>query len=1014
LVFLRSCFSVSLFTTNDNFSALNDVPAIEKKDFYSGDSKFIIHFGICNELCLISGIDNLLNMNRLNFLFLFLGSLLLSFNSWSQLDTLFWFAAPEVSINNSFDRPIVFRISTISAASTIVVDQPANPGFSPISITIPAGSTQTVDLTPWIDQIENKPPNTVLNYGLRLRASTPVTVYYEVVSSTCNCNPEIFALKGKNALGTDFFIPAQHFLNNGANYNPIPYSSFDIVATVDNTVVSITPSQNVVGHSAGQTYTITLQRGQTYSATATSQLAAQHLHGSRVQSNHPIAITVKDDLLAGAPFGGCADLAGDQNIPLSIVGKEYIIVRGFLNAPRDQVFILATQNNTSVSVNGTIVTTLNQGQSYNYAIGEANSAYIVTSEPVYVLQLSGFGCEVGMSVLPPIICTGSQNVAFARSTAESLFLILLVQAGGEGNFSLNGNNGVITPANFSVVPGTANQWLFAQVTIPTNIVPAAGSGLVSNSTHFFHMGIIHGSAGGGCRYGYFSDFSSLSYEIQASDVELCQGGNIVLTASELPNATYSWTGPNNFSAQGVTVNINNATLANSGQYIVSGTSPGACELKSDTIEITILETADAPIILTNGPVCHDETLTFSHENLANTNYSWTSNGQNLPVQQTISYNNTGTYTVQLIAELNGCISEPANLSSTIFAPPNITYNGPETVCGNSVNFQSQAFTDPLDPLSVINWYRQPTNELIGSGFGQTGVSSQSAPYSLETFVAELETENGCLASDTFVVTFYPFPTASFSYTDLCNANDIQFTNGSTWFGNAAPGDEMNFGWNFGGLGSGNNTNPIYTFPGEGTYNVTLNVQSNFGCQDSETISVTVGSIPTAALAYTEECGQKINLVAVTNPGNLNLTSVNWSIPTILSVNEATHSHLFTNGGNYMATFTMNASNDCVFQSELPLTVTPKVELPELIIPNVITVNSDGINDELLIDEVFENCFEYELNIFNRWGQMVYQMNSAQNAFKGQDDKGQFLTEGVYFYHLKSSQGEKHGFITLVK
>jgi gliding motility-associated-like protein len=111
---------------------------------------------------------------------------------------------------------------------------------------------------------------------------------------------------------------------------------------------------------------------------------------------------------------------------------------------------------------------------------------------------------------------------------------------------------------------------------------------------------------------------------------------------------------------------------------------------------------------------------------------------------------------------------------------------------------------------------------------------------------------------------------------------------------------------------------------------------------------------------------------------------------------------------------MNASNDCVFQTEIPLTVTPKVELPELKIPNVLTVNNDGINDELLIDEVFENCFEYELYIFNRWGQKVYQTSSVQNAFNGQDENGKSLTEGVYFYHLKSSQGEKHGFITILK
>jgi hypothetical protein len=206
-------------------------------------------------------------------LFTLLFLLFLNSSLFAQLDTLFWFAAPEVSINNNFDRPILLRISTLNQASNVIIDQPANPTFVPISISIPATNTQTVDLTPWIDQIEIKPPNQVLNYGLRIRSSSPVTIYYEVASFTCNCNPEIFALKGQNALGNDFYIPSQNFLNNGASYTPIPYNSFDIVATQDNTVISITPSQNIVGHVANVPFTINLNKGQTYSATATSTLA---------------------------------------------------------------------------------------------------------------------------------------------------------------------------------------------------------------------------------------------------------------------------------------------------------------------------------------------------------------------------------------------------------------------------------------------------------------------------------------------------------------------------------------------------------------------------------------------------------------------------------------------------------------------------------------------------------------------------------------------------------------------
>lgn len=539
-------------------------------------------------------------------------SFLILTNLLSQVDTLFWFAAPEVSNNNAnFDRPILFRISALDLETEIIVDQPANATFLPLTATIPAGQTISIDLTTWIDQIENKPSNTVLDNGLRIRSTNPVTAYYEVVSSFCNCNPEIFALKGKNAMGLTFYIPGQHFLSNSNAYTPTPFNAFDIVASEDNTQVTITTTQNIVGHQSGQPFTITLNKGQTYSATATGQQAAQHLHGSFVNSNKPIAITVKDDLLAGTAFGGCADLAGDQNIPITIVGKEYIPVRGSLNAPYDQVFVLATEDNTTVSANGVNIVTLNQGQSYNYAMGSASSVYITSTKPIYVTQLSGFGCEVGMSILPPIICTGSKRVSFSRSTSESLFLILLVPNGAEGSFTLNGNTGVINASDFQVVPGTNNEWLFAKLTIPTNIVSASGTGIVANDNEFFHLGIIHGSAGGGCRYGYFSDFSAFSYEISASSTSVCEGNPLVLSSNIINGATYNWTGPNGFTSSGTEIVFNTPTVNQSGYYFVSGNLPDACQLLEDSIYIEVHPQPSVQSLVFED-LCDGESLSISY------------------------------------------------------------------------------------------------------------------------------------------------------------------------------------------------------------------------------------------------------------------------------------------------------------------------------------------------------------------------------------------------------------------
>lgn len=505
----------------------------------------------------------------------------------AQTDTEFWFAAPEVSAHNAnFDRPIILRITAYNQASTVTISQPANVGFTPIVVNVAANSTNSVDLTPWINQIENNPPNTVLNYGLLITATNPVTAYYEVVSQQCLCNPEIFALKGRNALGKNFFIPSQNFVNNSNAYNPVPYSSFDIVATDNNTTVTITPSNNIVGHAAGVPFTITLNRGQTYSATATSQAAAQHLMGSTVTADKPVAITIKDDLMNGAAFGGCADLGGDQLVPIDYIGTKYAVVRGFLNAPFDKVFVLATQNGTTVSVDGVLVTTINTGQTYMVDMPNA-ARFIETSAPVYVLQLSGFGCELGISILPPIECTGSTSVAITRSTTESLFLNLIVRTGGQNNFLFNGAAGIINGASFAPVPGSGGLYQFAQVTITTGQLAAGAAAIVTNTSDFFHLGIIHGTASGGTRFGYFSNFNRIEVDADGFSVPVCEGFPIQLNAnSPFTSATFSWTGPNSFTSTQKNPVINNAQPINAGNYVVIATVSG-CPSEPDTVPVQV-------------------------------------------------------------------------------------------------------------------------------------------------------------------------------------------------------------------------------------------------------------------------------------------------------------------------------------------------------------------------------------------------------------------------------------------
>ena len=942
----------------------------------------------------------------------FLFFLFLTNNLSAQLDTTFWFVAPEVAESHG-DRPIVFRFATLASPSVITVSQPANAAFPTQIINLAANSAYTLDLTSWIDIIENKPANSILNFGFKITASSSITAYYEV-TPTCNCNPDIFSLKGKNSLGTAFLTPFQNFLDN-ASY---ARSGFNIVATENNTSVTIIPTQNIVGHAAGVPFIINLNIGQTYFAEAISTAAGLHLGGSSVVSNKKIAITLHDDSAVGTPYnGGCQDLQGDQLIPISILGTEYIALKGYLNGP-DKVYILATSNGTSLSIDGVNVGTINASQTYVHTLSNP-TAYIVSSDSVYVLHQSGFGCEVGEAILPPLVCTGSNVVPFTRSTNEFFALNILVPSGGENNFTYNGASGVILGSNFNFVPGTSNAWKYAQLNMSSTVIVQQGA-RIENPTFKFHMGLIHGGASSGCRFGYFSDFASLKYEIQSSDESYCEGSTINLTSNTLPGATYNWLGPNNFSETGSNVNIDNAQLADAGSYYIFGQLPGECVLLPDTIQISIIPVPQAPTIFNNGPWCSNSNGEI-WSNVSNPFACiWLDEvGAILSQNDTLYFNSpitANSITVNLMAFIDDCFSDTTSQTIQVFDPPNSTISSPTEVCGNSIDLTSLIQQANGDPINSITWLNMNSMQVIGSTQNINNCTALNPPSTQETYILNAISNNGCINSDTITITFNPFPSASIEYYDLCNASEIEFSLNNGWQGNPATGEFLaeTIYYGDGDVDTFFPLNPVHVYNAVGSYTVSYVLESSNGCADSVTILILLQDEPTANPLITPVCGQQVTIQSNLSLGNFNLSEILWDFPGVASTSQVNFSQTFPSSGNYSANLTLTGNNGCTFDFPFQFFIIPSVELLDLEIPNVITANGDGINDEIVLDPLFENCYSYELLIVNRWGNLVYTMKSDENPFKGKDELGQNLVPGVYTYFLKSGGGERTGFITLIR
>ncbi|WP_415837340.1 gliding motility-associated C-terminal domain-containing protein [Pontibacter korlensis] len=75
------------------------------------------------------------------------------------------------------------------------------------------------------------------------------------------------------------------------------------------------------------------------------------------------------------------------------------------------------------------------------------------------------------------------------------------------------------------------------------------------------------------------------------------------------------------------------------------------------------------------------------------------------------------------------------------------------------------------------------------------------------------------------------------------------------------------------------------------------------------------------------------------------------------------------------------------------------------LPNIITPNSDGLNDEFKPDKKTRFIRSMKFKVFNRWGVKVYELNGSNSDelyinWEGVDSKGNRLPDGIYYYEVE--------------
>ena len=123
--------------------------------------------------------------------------------------------------------------------------------------------------------------------------------------------------------------------------------------------------------------------------------------------------------------------------------------------------------------------------------------------------------------------------------------------------------------------------------------------------------------------------------------------------------------------------------------------------------------------------------------------------------------------------------------------------------------------------------------------------------------------------------------------------------------------------------------------------------------------------------------------------------------------EPTHSYKYP--GEYQICLISGNEFSCFDTSCLEITILPN----EIIIPNIFSPNKDLTNDEFIIYGINDR---FEIKIYNRWGNIVFEENPYNNSWNGINMNGKILSEGQYFYILKSVEEkiEINGSIMLVR
>jgi gliding motility-associated-like protein len=319
------------------------------------------------------------------------------------------------------------------------------------------------------------------------------------------------------------------------------------------------------------------------------------------------------------------------------------------------------------------------------------------------------------------------------------------------------------------------------------------------------------------------DFTELPGINGGSQILGCLNGGTTLNPDGDTTYTYLWTPAQGLSCTTCPSPFANPTETTTYTAVVTNISADTCEIIR---QVTVLVPEDVNLLASDDIATCDSTATLSAAAFAATvTFTWVDENGNQVAGDveslTVPVSGLGIYTVRA-TDSQGC-----HYYDTVMVkggPVNLLSSGEIIICSDQL---PQVYATNLDLNDTLAWNWTPAAAF-------TGPVDVSNPFYTagpgENWLTVTATNQfGCSTTDSVYVAIVDINTdLAFDYVVSCSGNSVEFVNQSN--------GGFNYSWGFGDPSTTDDVsgldNPVYTYAGEGTYQVYLTMDYNLACVDT--------------------------------------------------------------------------------------------------------------------------------------------------------------------------------------